>query len=195
MTAPSVQVRAIDFFERATPLRIPFKFGASTLTEAPQVFVRADVAVDGKPATGQSAELLAPKWFDKNPALTNEQNFDQLRASLRGARRLFLDHGAAPSAFALHASVYPAHYAEAAKAGLNGLIASYGMALIDRAVLDALCRARGVSVFDALGAQPARHHDGTDAGSCGETTSPRSSPRAGCRRPSGHGTRSAWPIR
>ena len=152
MTAPSVQVRAIDFFERATPLRIPFKFGASMLTEAPQVFVRVDVAVDGKPTTGQSAELLAPKWFDKNPALTNQQNFDQLRASLRGARRLFLDHGTAPSAFALHASVYSMHYAEAAKAGLNGLIASYGMALIDRAVLDALCRARGVSVFDALGA-------------------------------------------
>ena len=150
MTAPSVQVRTIDFFERATPLRIPFKFGANTLTEAPQVFVRAEVEVDGKSATGQSAELLAPKWFDKNPALTNQQNFDQLRSSLHGARRHFLAHGAASSAFALHAAVYPLHYAEAAKAGLNGLIASYGMALIDRAVLDALCRAQGLSVFDAL---------------------------------------------
>ena len=152
MTAPSVQVRTIDFFERATPLRIPFKFGANTLTEAPQVFVRAEVEVDGRSATGQSAELLAPKWFDKNPALTNQQNFDQLRASLQITRRLTLAHGAAPSAFALHAAVYPLHYAEAAKAGLNGLIASYGMALIDRAVLDALCRAEGTTVFDALGA-------------------------------------------
>lgn len=150
MTAPRVQVRAIDLFERSTPLRIPFKFGASTLTQAPQVFVRAEVEIDGKPAIGQSAELLAPKWFDKNPALTNEQNFDQLRASLGGARRLFRDHGEASSAFALHAAVYPTHYAEAAEAGLNGLIASYGMALIDRAVLDALCRTRGVSIFNAM---------------------------------------------
>ncbi len=150
MTTPHVTVRAIDFFERATPLRIPFRFGANTLTEAPQVFVRVEVEVDGKPATGQSAELLAPKWFDKNPALTNQQNFDQLRASLQGARRHFLAHGAAPSAFALHAAVYPVHYAEAGKAGLNGLIASYGMALIDRAVLDALCRANGASVFEVL---------------------------------------------
>ncbi len=109
MTAPGVEVRAIDLFERATPLRIPFKFGANTLTQAPQVFVRATVAVDGRPATGQAAELLAPKWFDKNPTLSNEDNFDQLRASLGGARRLFLDRGAAPSAFALHASVYPTH--------------------------------------------------------------------------------------
>ncbi len=150
MSAPRVEVRAIDLFERATPLRIPFKFGASTLTEAPQVFVRAEVVIDGRSATGQAAELLAPKWFDKNPALTNQQNFDQLRASLAGARRLYLDHGAAASAFALHAAVYPVHYAEAARAGLNGLIASYGMALIDRAVLDALCRVVGDSVFDAV---------------------------------------------
>ena len=150
MTAPRLAVRAIDFFERATPLRIPFKFGANTLTQAPQVFVRAEVAVDGKSVTGQAAELLAPKWFDKNPALSNEQNFDQLRASLGGARHLYLNHGAAASAFALHAAVYPAHYAEADRAGLNGLIASYGMALVDRAVLDALCRARGADVFDAM---------------------------------------------
>ena len=152
MTAPGITVRAIDLFERATPLRIPFKFGANTLTAAPQVFVRAEVVVDGRSATGAAAELLAPKWFDKNPALTNEQNFEQLRTSLRGARRLYLDHGRAASAFALHAAVYRAHYAAAAEAGLNGLIASYGMALIDRAVLDALCRAEGVSVFEALAA-------------------------------------------
>ena len=150
MTAPRVEVRTIDLFERPTPLRIPFKFGANTLAQAPQVFVRAEVAVDGKTVTGQSAELLAPKWFDKNPALSNEQNFDQLRASLGIARRLFLDHGAAPSAFALHAAIYPVHRAKAAEAGLNGLIASYGLALIDRAVLDALCRGQGVGIFEAL---------------------------------------------
>ena len=152
MTAPRIAVRAIDLFERPTPLRIPFKFGATTLTRAPQVFVRAEVSIDGKVATGMAAELLAPKWFDKNPALTNEENFDQLRASLRGARRLYIDHGEAASAFALHAVVYPAHYAAAAAMELNGLIASYGMALIDRAVLDALCRGAGASVFAALGA-------------------------------------------
>ena len=150
MTAPKIAVRAIDLFERATPLRIPFKFGANRLTQAPQVFVRAEVVVDGKPATGQSAELLAPKWFDKNPALSNEENFDQLRASLAIARRHYLAHGEAASAFALHAALYPVHYAEAAASGLNGLIASYGLALTDRAVLDALCRAESASVFEAM---------------------------------------------
>ena len=38
-----------------------------------------------------AAELLAPKWFDKNPALSNEDNFEQLRAALGIARALYLD--------------------------------------------------------------------------------------------------------
>ena len=37
-------------------------------------------------AEGMAAELMAPKWFDKNPALTNEDNFEQLRHALRIAR-------------------------------------------------------------------------------------------------------------
>ena len=42
---------------------------------------------DGRSAEGMAAELLAPKWFDKNPALSNEDNFDQLRTALAIARR------------------------------------------------------------------------------------------------------------
>ncbi|HEX9645865.1 MAG TPA: enolase C-terminal domain-like protein, partial [Alphaproteobacteria bacterium] len=34
--------------------------------------------------------------------------------------------------------------------GLNPLVANYGPALLDRAVLDALCRVRGISVFNAM---------------------------------------------
>ena len=38
----------------------------------------------------------------------------------------------------------------AAAQGFNPLLASYGPALVDRAVLDALCRARGVSFYAAM---------------------------------------------
>ena len=34
---------------------------------------------------GAGAELMVPKWFDKSPALTHEQNLEQLRESLRNA--------------------------------------------------------------------------------------------------------------
>src|SRR2546426_6121277 len=74
-------VREISFFEREVRLRLPFRFGVVTLTSAPQAFVRARIALeDGKEAEGAAAEMLVPKWFDKDPALRNEQNIDQLRA-------------------------------------------------------------------------------------------------------------------
>src|SRR5262245_18239453 len=45
--------------------RLPFKYGIATMTRAPQAFVRRMVEVDGRPATGISADLLPPKWFTK----------------------------------------------------------------------------------------------------------------------------------
>ena len=66
---------------------MPFRFGVVTLTRAPQAFARARIRLaDGRIGDGMAAELLAPKWFDKNPALSNEDNFDQLRAALGIAR-------------------------------------------------------------------------------------------------------------
>lgn len=148
---PMLVVEDIRFHERHVTMRMPFRFGIVTLTEAPQVFVRARIRfADGAVAAGQSAELFAPKWFDKNPDLTNDQNSDQLRASLGVARRLYCDDGKQRTAFGLHAAMMESHYAACADRNLNGLIAGFGTALIDRAILDALCRARDVSVFEAV---------------------------------------------
>jgi hypothetical protein len=138
---------AADFFERPVRLRLPFRFGAATLREAPQMFVRARVRLaDGREGEGVSAEMLAPKWFDKSPALSNEQNFDQLRDSLSMARRALLaaDEN---TAFGLSAAVDGPHHQGCAAAGLNGLVASYGLALIDRAIIDAVGRLERISVF------------------------------------------------
>jgi hypothetical protein len=137
----------VDFFERPVRLRLPFRFGAATLREAPQMFVRARIRLDdGREGDGVSAELLAPKWFDKSPALSNEQNFDQLRASLMMARESLLAVGE-NTAFGLSAAVDAPHHAACTAAGLNGLVASYGLALIDRAIIDALGRLERASVF------------------------------------------------
>ena len=70
---------------------------------------------DGRTAEGMAAELLAPKWFDKNPALSNEDNFDQLRAALGIARGLYLD-GASDTAFGHFARHYRAQIERGARA-------------------------------------------------------------------------------
>jgi len=143
-------IREISLYERDVRLRMPFRFGVVTLTQAPQAFVRARVRLaDGKEAEGGAAELLAPKWFDKDPSLTNEQNFEQLRASLRLAREAYLASGE-NTAFGHSIDIYGPQIALAATQGLNSLVACYGPALIDRAVLDALCRALGISFFKAI---------------------------------------------
>jgi hypothetical protein len=142
-TAPAFGIESIELFERDVRLRMPFRFGVVTLRAAPQAFVRARIrTADGRIAEGMAAELMAPKWFDKNTALSNDDNFEQLRQALRIASGLYLD-GRSRTAFGHFAQHYQAQIDAAATQGLNSLVACYGPALIDRALLDALCRALG----------------------------------------------------
>jgi hypothetical protein len=130
-------VAEIACFERPVKLRMPFRFGVVTMTQAPQAFVRARIRLEnGRQAEGAAAELLAPKWFDKNPALSNEENFEQLRQSIRAAREAYLGSGLDTAYGHSRASV--------------GLVENYGPALLDRALLDALCRALDVSFYEAV---------------------------------------------
>src|SRR5215813_5161636 len=92
VTAPAFTVREVRLYEREVRLRLPFRFGVVTLTEAPQVFVRARIDLpDGSSHWGAAAELLVPKWFDKNLALSNEENFEQLRLALALAAEAYTD--------------------------------------------------------------------------------------------------------
>jgi hypothetical protein len=130
-------IREISLLERDVRLRMPFRFGVVTLTEAPQAFVRCRIRTeDGREAGGAAAELLAPKWFDKNPALSNEDNVEQLRASLRNARGRYLAHGVDTA----WRHSMPA----------RGLVENYGPALLDRAILDGLLRCLGISFYQGI---------------------------------------------
>lgn len=150
MSAPRFAISAIELFEREVRLRLPFRFGTVTLSAAPQAFVRARIRLaDGRQAEGAAAELLVPKWFDKDPALSDEDNVRQLRASLAMAREAYLAAGQ-NTAFGHWIDNYGPQIALGALQGLNSLVACFGPALIDRAVLDALCRALGVSFYEAI---------------------------------------------
>lgn len=138
--APQLRVEEIELYERDVKLRMPFRFGVVTLTQAPQAFVRCRIQLaDGREGWGAAAEIMAPKWFDKSPNLTNEDNFDQLRQALHLYREAILINGM-HTAFGQFASLYQPHLDAAAEKGLNAITASFAPALIDRAVMDALCR-------------------------------------------------------
>ena len=151
MTGISLRITGIDLFEQHIPFTHPFRFGAVTVDSACQAYVRVQAEVAGHgAATGGSAEFMAPKWFDKDPAKSPEQTIDDLRRSLRLAADAYL--GAMGAAFGIHAERYDALVAACAEAGVPPLAAAFGLAELDKAVLDALFRAAGVGAWQGLAA-------------------------------------------
>jgi hypothetical protein len=151
MAIPTFCVDAIELYERPVALRIPFRFGAATVSHAPQAFVRARVRLpDGREAEGGAAELMIPKWFDKSPQKTHAQNIVDLRRSLANAADAYTADTQSQTAFGHFAAHYESLIAAGERSGLNPLTANYGPAVVDRAILDALCRALGVSFYTAM---------------------------------------------
>lgn len=150
-SAPRFTIRRVELRERATPLRLPFRFGSTTVTSAPQAFVRVLIEFpDGGRAHGTTAELMVPKWFDKNPALDNDASIDQLRLSLALAAEAYAGDATPRTAFAHAASHLPDLVAEGARHGLPPLAAAFGAAEVDKAIVDALSSHHGCSFFDAV---------------------------------------------
>jgi len=148
---PSFRIAEIELLEIPVVLRMPFRFGVVTLRKCFQAFVRARIVMpDGQSHWGASAEMIVPKWFDKNIQLSDEDNFEQERHVLRMAKAAYLADVSGDTAFGHFARHHEAHLRACALENLNPLLANYGPALIDRALIDALCRAMGKSFYAAV---------------------------------------------
>jgi hypothetical protein len=148
--APKLRLASVECFERDMTLRLPFRFGVITVTHGTQAVIRATIALpDGRTVTGVAAESLAAKWFDKDLAYSDAQNLDQLRQALDIAVGLYCARGWS-TAFGLFADTYRDQLAAGAARDLVPLVAAYGPALIDRAILDALGRVLGLSFADMI---------------------------------------------
>ncbi|MGC2713004.1 MAG: hypothetical protein WA366_06465 [Pseudolabrys sp.] len=148
--SPRIAVKSIDLSERRVPFRHPFRFGAVTVNEAPQIFVHVTIEVDGQRSTGAAAELMVPKWFNKDADLSAGDTIDQLRQSSAIARTLYLEHTTPDTAFGLHAARNGTQVAACGKAGIPPLAANFGTAEIDKAILDALLRSQRTDFFNGM---------------------------------------------
>jgi len=150
MTAPRFTLLETQRREWPFTLRLPFRFGVITVTHGRQAVVRARIRLDdGTEAWGVAAETLAAKWFDKDPKLSDAQNEQQLRRALELATEASLAAGA-NTAFGHFADSYADVTKAAGAEVLNPLVASYGRALLDRAMLDAVLKAKGVSFWTGM---------------------------------------------
>jgi hypothetical protein len=139
--APRLVVRDIVLSERPVSFRTPFRFGAVTVEGAPQLFVHTEIEVEGRGrAQGAAAELMVPKWFNKDPALTAEETVAQLRRSVEMARDIYLSEPRLDTAFGIHAACIGSQLAACSQIRIPPLAAAFGPAEIDKAIIDALLR-------------------------------------------------------
>ncbi len=162
----SVRLLGARFFLRDIATRLPFRFGAVTVTGFPLLHAAADVECNGMPATGYAADNLMPKWFDKDPGKSIARNIADLIRSVEIAAGVYGAAGARPSLFAMWREVYPECQRRAKALGLNKLTGAFGSALLERAIVDAVGRAHGLTLGamlrgDALGLRPEALHPET----------------------------------
>ena len=146
----TVQVHHVHFYRLLTRTRFPFRYGIASMEELPHLIVKVSVEVDGKLSVGMSSDGLAPKWFTKNPDTTfAEDDLPQMLRVIRNAADLAVDVGCCPSFFRWWKNVYDGQTTWAAHHDLPGLLTGFGVSLIERAVLDAVCRAHQLPLHAA----------------------------------------------
>jgi len=131
---------------RNSTTRLPFRYGKACLTRCPQAVLRAVIETDGQSQAGYSGDCLPPSWFDKSPHKDFAQQIDDMLSVIAMAEHTYRETFAAPTPFfpAWHAAQQRVHEA-AAQRGFTPLLASFGSSLVERAILDAMCRAARMS--------------------------------------------------
>jgi hypothetical protein len=140
MNAP-MKLRVVDYDLRqvAVRLRLPFRYGITTMREMPYLLVGLAVEVEGRPAAGVAADCLPAKWFTKDPARPVPEEIEEMLRVIRHAAETARGM-TGPSAFALWRELHARQAAWAADAGLPPLLAHFGTSLVERAVIEAVCR-------------------------------------------------------
>ena len=144
------RVLAATATTRTFATRLPFRFGAVTITELQRVLLHLRVVgPDGREADGFAADFMVPRWFDKRAEGTPADDVRALEESLRIAvQRLLRPNG--NTVFAQWLALERATFEGLRDDPDAALVAGFGLALVERALMDAACRWAGISFHAAL---------------------------------------------
>ena len=145
-----IAVREFSFFVRNLSLRVPFRYGIATMTRAPHFVVRLVVEIDGRRQHGFSADNLPPKWFTKNPDTPFREEIAEMMEVARHAAATACALPPAASVFSLWRELWQAQTAWAPTRAFPPLLSSFGVSLVERAVIDAFCRATATNFATAV---------------------------------------------
>lgn len=144
-----IQIRQFDLHRIDLQTRMPFRYGIATMTRVPQIFVRLWVEVDGKEAIGVSSDCLPPKWFTKVPDKPLEDEIQEMLRVIRHALKIALD-ARGSSVFEVWRHIYEAQSAWGKTERFPPLLSNFGTSLVERAVIEAVCRAAERTFAESL---------------------------------------------
>ena len=130
--------------------RMPFRYGIATVTSLPHLLLELKLEIDGKIHRGLAAENLAPKWFTKNPDTTPQQDIDELLTVIESACGFAASASSSASVYELWRSVYVQQQRWGTDRKLPPLLTNFGTTLIERAIIDAFCRATNQTFAQAV---------------------------------------------
>ncbi len=141
----NVRVVSIRATERPVVLRLPFQFGDTVVTETSEAYVEVTLEHDNRVTVGRSAQLMVPRWFDKRADQTNADTVDTLRLSVTHACTLAV--GMTGTIADLCAHIRDSVHGHMPV--LTPRLASgFGPALVEMALIDALCLAVDTPFFE-----------------------------------------------
>ena len=166
------RIESIELYTRLTPPpRMEFAIGKQKPGGGPKKPLTNPIGhvrmilsdADGNRTFGCSGERLSVRWLDKRPNRPRHLKLCELVALIEKARDVYLASASFDSPFDQWLSCYKEIHRAGTAAGQVDLVSAFASSLMERAMLDGVCRLAGKSLFemvreDRLGAKPEAVH-------------------------------------
>ncbi len=148
-----VQILAIDVYEHTQAMTHPIRAGEALLDRVTQWLVRVTLADDQSRSQGVASEALLPGYILRVPASERERELSLMRESIRAAVLAARQLPQQASVFDLVQAL--GNTRATPRSATTGqawptLLVGFGTSLVERAVIDAFCRGRGLTFREAL---------------------------------------------
>lgn len=145
----SIEILHADIHMIDLTMRIPFRYGIATMATSPHAFVRVRARIDGREAVGVAADHLPPKWFTKDPDRSPDDEIDEMYRVVEHAVEIARGKRG-ESAFEVWRQIHDEQTVWGIEEIYPALLRNHGTTLVERALLDAVCRATGKPFYRAL---------------------------------------------